>query len=162
MHWSATLYIIEEQYVMVQLSDWIPNKKETRNSYIFVLTIDHEMGTVRWRNICKDDHRRWTTQLNEVVKRTPKPATFMLDVTCHVRLHTLLRVVPVIESCCAKFETSQIFKLPTLLAHQCWELLYPLVPRFTAQTHYKKKPNSGCKESNVYSLPFGRAGANIY
>ena len=85
--------------------------------------------------------------------------TLMLDVTCHVRLHTLLRVV---ESCCAKYETSQTFKLPTLLAHQCWELLCSLVPRFTEETHYKKTPNSGCKESLVYSLPFGWAGANIY
>ena len=68
-------------------------------------------------------------------------------------------LLPVVESCYAKFETSQTFKLPTLLAHQCWELLCPLVPRFTEQTHYKKTPNSGCKESHVYSLPFGRAGA---
>ena len=55
-------------------------------------------------------------------------------------------LLPVVESCCAKFETSQTFKLPTLLAHQCTELLCLLVPRFTEQTHYKKKPNSGCKE----------------
>ena len=33
MHWSATLYIIEEQYVVVQLSDWIPKKK---GNYKFV------------------------------------------------------------------------------------------------------------------------------
>ena len=71
-------------------------------------------------------------------------------------------LLTVVESCCAKYETSQTFKLPTLLAHQCWELLCSLVPRFTEQTHYKKTPNSGCKESLVYSLPFGRAGANIY
>ena len=45
----------------------------------------------------------------------------LLNVTCCVRLHTLLRVV---GSCCAKFESSQIFsyytckrtqQLPTML-----------------------------------------------
>ena len=52
----------------------------------------------------------------------------LLDVTCCVRLHTLLHVV---ACCCAKFETGQTFPLmqtdATLLAYnsQCWELLRP-------------------------------------
>ena len=56
----------------------------------------------------------------------------LLDVTCYVRLHSLLHVV---GSCCAKFETSQTFKSPTpnlsfvlwspkRLAQQCWIRLH--------------------------------------
>ena len=51
----------------------------------------------------------------------------LLDVTCCVRLHTLLHVV---GCCCAKFETGQTFRPvqtdATLLAYNsrhCWELL---------------------------------------
>ena len=53
----------------------------------------------------------------------------LLDVTCCVRLHTLLHVV---GCCCAKFETGQTFRPvqtdATLLAYNsqhCWELLRP-------------------------------------
>ena len=54
----------------------------------------------------------------------------LLDVTCCVRLHTLLHVV---ACCCGKFEAGQTFQpttpnisfVPwsTLLRQQCWELL---------------------------------------
>ena len=48
----------------------------------------------------------------------------LLNVTCCVRLHTLLRVV---GSCCAKFESSQILATIRANGHnnsqQYWELL---------------------------------------
>jgi len=52
----------------------------------------------------------------------------MLDVTCCVRLHTLLHVLRVVGSCCAKFETSQF--LATIMPNghknfqRCWPLPY--------------------------------------
>ena len=48
----------------------------------------------------------------------------LLDVTCCIRLHTLLHVV---GSCCAKFETGQTLSCvktdATTPSIQCWELL---------------------------------------
>ena len=59
----------------------------------------------------------------------------LLDVTCCVRLHTLLHVV---GCCCAKFETGRTFRPVqtdrTLLAfnsQHCWELLRPFARSLT-------------------------------
>ena len=65
--------------------------------------------------------------------------TKLLDVTCFVRLHTLLHVV---GSCWAKFETGQNFEpttpniafVPWSLAQQCQELLRPFTFSFITIT----------------------------
>ena len=62
----------------------------------------------------------------------------LLDVTCCVRLHTVLYVG---ACCCAKFETGQTFSPvqtdATLLANNsqhCWELLRPFARSLTCKT----------------------------
>ena len=71
----------------------------------------------------------------------------LLDVTCCVRLHTLLHVV---GCCCAKFETGQTFRPvqtdATLLAYNsrhCWELLRPFARSLTLESGFKKMLSFG-------------------
>ena len=67
MHWSATLYTIEEQYVVVQLSDWIPNNKENKNSYIFVLTWNGNRGMKKYmqrRSSPLNNTTQWSCKKN--------------------------------------------------------------------------------------------------
>ena len=59
----------------------------------------------------------------------------LLDVTCCVRLHTLLHVV---GCCCAKFETGGTFRpvktdrtLLSFNSQHCWELLRPFARSLT-------------------------------
>ena len=80
----------------------------------------------------------------------------LLDITCCVCLHTLLRVV---ESCCAKFETDRTFShvqtdattpdpgLPTSLGQKCWELLRP----FAHYCQHGRNNSHYCWPNNVGS-----------
>ena len=99
----------------------------------------------------------------------------LLDVTCCVRLHTLLHVV---ACCCAKFEPVKLFsqQLPTFLlfrdprsvAQQCWIRLHSLLGPRTLITHGLQRlmgcipPTMHCRSQHCWRNNVGSCCSRLH